>query len=52
MALFGTSAFLAILAPEQLAEQLVERLRSILVVAAGLAAATTATAPAENRRDR
>lgn len=41
MALFGTSAFLAILAPKQLAERLVERLRIILVVAAGLAAATT-----------
>ena len=41
MVLFGTSAFLAVLAPKELAERLGERLRMILVAAAGLAAATT-----------
>ncbi|MFT4128732.1 copper homeostasis membrane protein CopD [Labrys sp. (in: a-proteobacteria)] len=41
MALFGTSAFLAVLAPKELAGRLEVRLRFLLTAAAGLAATTT-----------
>lgn len=41
MVLFGASAFLAVLAPKELAGRLEVRLRFLLTAAAGLAAATT-----------